>query len=450
MTTNNKQNQPPQQAENERQIALQILLEMELQGAFSNLALQQRLPKSGKGNGFITALVYGVAERRLTLDAIINHYAGKKKLDAEIRVLLRMGIYQLLYLERVADNTAVNETVKLCYTVRKVSAKGFVNAILRGFLRDGKKLPPTANETERLSLHYSCPMWLIQQWQREYGTEKTCGLLEASVQTPPLYVRVNTMKTTAEAVKKELEAAGITVQNTVLSDAWQLEHSGNLERLPAFRDGHFYVQDLASQICAALTEVCPGETVYDLCAAPGSKSFTMAQQMQNTGTILAFDLYEHKQTLIEQGAKKLGLETIEAKIGDACVFEEALPQADCVLCDVPCAGLGIIRRKPEIKYKEPQTLAELPHLQYQILQNGARYVKPGGRLIYSTCSLSHAENEQVAERFLQEHPAFEALPIPEAYAAWAEADSHGFMTFFPNRIGSDGFFIARFRRKNEE
>lgn len=430
---------------NERQIALTVLLEMEQKDAYSNLALQQHLPKGGKGNGFITALVYGVAERRLTLDAILKQYAGSKKLDTEIRVILRMGLYQLLYLERVSDNTAVNETVKLCYIVKKVSAKGFVNAILRGFLRDGKKLPPAADEVEQLSLTYSCPMWLIDQWRREYGEATAQGLLEASVGTAPLYIRVNTLRTTAGALQTELEAAGITVYETAVKNGLLLEHSGNLERLPSFQDGAFYVQDLASQICAALTEVRSGQTVYDLCAAPGSKSFTMAQQMENGGSIAAFDLFEHKCMLIIEGAKRLGLQNIKARISDATVFDETLPEADCVLCDVPCAGLGIIRRKPEIKYKNPESMTGLPELQYRILQNGARYVKPGGRLLYSTCSLSRAENDAVANRFLKEHPEFEEWSIPEPYIKWAEGNR---ITFLPQMLGSDGFFIARFRRKN--
>lgn len=434
---------------NERQLALSVLLAMEREGAYSNLALQQQLTvqHSTAKNSFVTALVYGVAERRLTLDALIAQYAGKKKLDVEIRCILRLGFYQLLYLTRVNENTAVNETVKLCYTVKKVSAKGFVNAILRGFLRDGKAFPPTQSEDEAWSLTYSCPLWLIRQWKREYGAETTKTLLEDSIQPAPLYIRVNTEKISDQELTKELEARGITVEKTAVEHGLRLIRSGNLERLRAFREGRFYVQDLASQVCAQLAGVQPGETVYDLCAAPGSKSFTMAQQMHGEGQIVAFDLYEHKRLLIQEGAERLGLAVIQPRVADATVYDANLPLADCVLCDVPCAGLGILRRKPEIKYKEESSLDGLPALQFQILQNGARYVKQGGRLVYSTCSLSRAENEEVVARFLREVPGFEPCALPAPYSRWAEGNC---ITFLPQYLNSDGFFMALFVRKESD
>lgn len=430
----------------ERQLALSILLDMERHGAYSNLILWQRLPKRGSmatKNGFITALVYGVAERRLTLDAIIETY-NQRKIDLEVRTILRMGLYQLLYMDRVTDNTAVNETVKLCYSVKKVSAKGFVNAILRRFVRDQKALPTNDSPQQALSLQYSCPVWLIDKWQAEYGEQNTLEILQASVGTPPLYIRVNTVKATSQEVIDALRDRQVKVTTTAVAEGLKIADTGSIERLKPFRDGMFYVQDLASQICAQLTGAKQGDLVYDLCAAPGSKSFTIAGQMENQGKIVAFDLYEHKKTLIEESAKRLAIDIIEAKVSDATVFDDTLAKADVVLCDVPCAGLGIIRRKPEIKYKSKESLENLPDLQYQILHNGAEYVKQGGRLVYSTCSLSHAENKDVVQRFMAEHPEFAPVAIPAPFDEWAVDNT---LTLFPHLMGSDGFFVALFERK---
>ncbi len=429
----------------QRQTALQILLQLQLQQSYSNLALQQMLPKNAppSANRFITALVYGVIERQLTLDRIIEQYTNRK-LDPEVRVILQMGFYQLLYMDQVSDNIAVNETVTLCHAVKKVSAKGMVNAILRRFLRDGKSLPVSKDPWVQKSITYSTPEWLVKRLYEEYGKERTTAFLQNALKPAPIYIRVNTNKTTATQLAKTLQQHGIIVKETPLPNALQLKQLGNLERLETFQQGHFYVQDLASQLCAILSEVQPHQLVYDVCAAPGSKSFSMALEMQNTGRVVAFDLYEHKISLIRQTANRLGLDNIQATLSDATVFDQNLEKADVVLCDVPCGGFGIIRRKPEIKYKEKSSVAELPQLQLQILKNAARYVKIDGRLIYATCSLSRAENDQVVSAFLQEHPSFELLPPPEPYLQYSENNC---LTLFPEYFGSDGFFIAVMQAK---
>lgn len=435
----------------ERTTALQLLLEIERQQSYSNLLLRQRLrEKDARFAARVTALVYGVLERRVTLDALIAHYTKKpaSKLDLEVRMILQLGFYQLLYQDAVPDNAAVNETVKLCYAVKKVSAKGLVNAILRRFVREGKKLPLPNDAVRAASMRYACPEWLVRRWQKAYGKEEAERLMASSFGPAPLTVRVNTQKTTTEALTKKLEEAGVLVTPVQgFPHALHLAHTGNVEKLPGFSDGEFYVQDLSSQICAMVSGVQPGDVVYDLCAAPGSKSFTMALEMRDEGAVYAYDQYPHKIRLIEEGAQKLGLTSIHAALSDAAVWEENRPLADVVLCDVPCGGLGILRRKPEIRMKKPESIDSLAPLQRKILETGARYVKPGGRLVYATCSLNPVENEDAARAFLAAHPEFEPAKIPDFLQAARVEGS--MVTIFPHHFGSDGFFFAVFTRTKQ-
>lgn len=436
---------------NARQLCYDALIRVLGQGGYSNLVLDQVLRSShdSKENSLASALFYGVIERDITLTYLINSYSKKtvSKLDLEIAVLLKMGFYQLYYMERIPDNAAVCETVALCSYARKTSAKGFVNALLRAFIRDAKKLSVSdLKRIEQMSILYSCPVWLCQKWQREYSPEIAEQLIACSVGRPPLTVRVNTLRTSKEALAHSLQAQGISVTvSDWLENCLSLEGTGSLEQIPEFQNGDFYVQDSSSQCCAAVLDAKPGMTVFDLCSAPGSKAFTVAQQMQNTGKLYAFDLYDHKIELIQKSARKLGICNIVSEISDACVFRDDLPKADRVLCDVPCAGLGIIRRKPEIKYKNPKELDRLPELQYRILQNASRYVKPGGKLLYSTCSLNREENEKVCDRFLDGQTVFVPADLPEWLGKKAVVAGNQ-ATFFPHLSGGDGFFLALFER----
>ena len=440
---------------NEQQLALDVLLDVYRNSSYSNLSLNKLLPKGrgkqAKTNAFVTALVYGVIERDLTLEYLMNQYSKKscQKLDLEVALILKMGFYELLYLNSIPDNAVVNECVNLCYAVKKVSAKGFVNGVLRGFIRDGKRLTiREPDDLKSLSIAYSCPLWLVQKWTAEYSYEQTKKLLQCSMGRPPLTARVNTLLTTDEALTAALKQRGIHVTpSRCLEHALELTHTGNLEQIPEFQAGHFYIQDLSSQFCAKLADAQPGERVFDLCAAPGSKSFTMAQTMDNQGELLAFDLYDHKLELIQKTADKLGIRNLIVKKGDAGAYNEALGLADKVLCDVPCSGLGIIRRKPEIKYKPQTELDQLPPIQRRILDNAARYVKTGGRLIYSTCSLNRAENQDIAAAFLAEHLHFAPLSIPSTLQGRALIEDN-MATFLPQFMNSDGFFVALFTRKN--
>lgn len=438
-----------------RQTAFDGLLSVEKNKAYSNIALDSILGESGlspQDKSFATALFYGVLERRITLLHIIAGYSQKpvSKLDLEISIVLQMGLYQLLYLSGVPDNAAVDEAVRLAAYARKASAKGFVNAVLRGFLRDKKqvKLPDLQKDPiGHYSIKLACPPWILQLWNEQYGLETALALAEAALSRPPLMVRVNTLKTTAEKLIGYLENRGVEATlHPILQDCLLLEKTGEIDRLPQFKQGLFHVQDAASQLCAIALSPKKGDVVLDICSAPGSKSFTIAQLMENDGEIYSFDLFPHKLELIAKGAKRLGISIIKPILQDGTVFNETIKQGDCVLCDVPCSGLGILRRKPEIKQKTKEQLAGLPAVQLSILKNAACYVKPGGRLVYSTCTLNYAENEGVISEFLLENNLFEPLQFESKMSKMK--DNHFFTTtLMPHESGCDGFFFAIMQRR---
>lgn len=438
---------------NARLTVLGALVKMEKDKGYSNIVFNEAATQSNmdlRESAFATALFYGVCERRLTLDYVLALYCSKplKKLDPEVITILRMGAYQLIYMQSVPDSAAVNESVLLCKKCRKTSAGGFVNAVLRNIIRDGKKvkLSPKLTGTDRLSVEYSCPKELVNLLCDNMGVENTEALLKHSVTAPPLTVRVNTTKTTAEKLIETLKAENVTAQiNEDIPNCLSLNNTGSIEKLTAFKNGLFHVQDGASQLCAMTAGAEKDQTVIDLCAAPGGKTFTMAQCMQNSGNLYAFDLYDFKAKLIAEGADRLGLTNITSAQGDAKVHNDNLPLADRVLCDVPCSGLGIISRKPEIKYKDLDEMKALPEIQLAILNNGASYVKKGGRLIYSTCTVLSRENEEIAEKFLAQNKNFKPLPLGALTERCIHKNENTAL-ILPNHFGTDGFFIAAFER----
>lgn len=394
-------------------------------GAYSNIALDTALKKSGLGvrdKAFATALFYGVLERRITLDEIINKLTKGKNLDSNVKTALLMGLYQIIYMDSVPSSAAVNESVNL---VKNKGARGLVNAVLREYLRNGDKILKDAPSF----LIYSCPEWLFDKWALEYGEEKAILIAEQSVGVAPTVCRVNTTKVTEDELINILADEGITATKSDTINALVLSNA-SISESKAYTDGLFHIEDISAQ--NACFTLCPEpfDTVFDLCAAPGGKTFTMAQMMDNKGKILAFDLHEKRAGLIKSGADRLGLTIIEASAGNATVFNEEIGLADKVLCDVPCSGLGIIRRKPEIKYKKSDEFLRLPQIQFNILTNASKYVKAGGVLVYSTCTLSKAENEEVVERFLESNSDF-TLTFME--------------TTFPQKL-RDGFFTAKLER----
>ncbi len=433
---------------NARKVAFEALMKLERDSAFSNLTLDGFLNKyemESRDKSFVSALFYGVIERKITLDYNLSLYLQKPlgKLKPEAVIILRLGAYQILYMDKIPSSAAVNESVKLAKKYCSY-ASGLINAVLRKTDKNGLTLPDENKTAYYLSVKYSCEKWLCEKWIKEYGYENAEGVLSAATGSPENFIRVNTTKISDDDLIEKLKNEGVDSEKTYIDHALKIRLNGNdIEKLDSYRKGLFHVQDLASQICIKALDAKDGETVFDLCSAPGGKAYTAAEYMKNKGTVLCFDKYEARVDLINKGAERLGLDIIRGSVSDALIYRENLGTADRVLCDVPCSGTGIIRRKPEIKYKSKEELADLPEIQYSILVNGSKYVKKGGRLIYSTCALSKNENEDVCERFLSNFTEFSAVtPLPEI-------SDNPFITLMPHINSSDGFFIACFERKSD-
>lgn len=441
--------------DNARQAAFDVLLRVRRDGAYSNLTVDSVL-KENKGlderdGAFVRALVYGTLDRLIVLDYNLGLYLNQpaRKLRPELQTILRMGAYQILFMDKVPVSAAVNESVRLAKENKSAFAASLVNAILRRVTDNGLRLPDESeNRLTYLSVKYSCPEWIISLWLDAYGEKNALALAEEALQPAPLVIRVNTLKTTADELIWTLAQEGVVAEKAPLvSDSLIINAQGALERTDCYKNGLFYVQDIASQLCCRALGAKEGETVFDLCSAPGGKAFTLAQMMNNSGRLAAFDIYQSRVELIKQGAERLGINIIESNLADASIYNNLYGTADKVLCDVPCSGLGIIRRKPEIRYKTREDIDFLPDLQYRILCNGMRYVKPGGVLMYSTCTLNPAENSAVCDRFLSEHPDFESvrlLPELERFGG-----SERYLTLMPHIHSTDGFFMAAFVNNGE-
>ncbi len=426
-----------------RSLALSSLLACEKCGRYTNLEIDSGLRNTGLSpadKGLYTRLVYGVIERRITLDYIIDQYAKTKTADMEpaVRMALRMGVYQLAFMDRIPAHAAVSETVDL---VPRRSA-GFVNAILRSFLRDNRQIRwPDAADTEYyLSVKYSFPRSICALYVEDYGREKAEAILDAFNREPPIGIRVNTLRHTPE------EACALLEGDAELTKVPGMLTANTLtERLRAgLEAGDWFVQDPASRLCTLTVDAQPGELVIDTCACPGGKSFSMGLDMAGEGTLYAFDLHENKLSLIRKTAERLGLSDL-IRIGrrDARQPEESLlGKADKVLCDAPCSGLGVVAKKPDIRYKDLSSIENLPSIQREILHGASAYVKPGGTLVYSTCTLRKAENEEVITAFLADHPAFTLTPFDAA-----GIHSEGMLTLLPHLHGTDGFFVAKMTKK---
>ena len=435
-----------------REAALRTLAACEKQGAWSDGYLKRILRESGldsRDAALATRLCFGVLQNRLLLDWYLAQFCTTKleKLDLNVLCILRTAAYQLLFLDKIPPSAAVNEAVSLTKKYcRNPRAAGMVNAVLRAMLRSEQLPEPTgSDELERLSIQYSHPRWLAETFADRLGLAETEALLAADNAQPPTTAQVNTFRASAEEVASLLETEGVEVKpHPWLKDCLELSGTGDLERLRAYQDGLFYVQDAAARLAVTGLELAPGLRVLDCCAAPGGKSFAAAIDLKNRGEVHSCDIHPHKIKLLEAGRDRLGLDIVSPMLQSAALRrEDWVERFDAVLCDVPCSGLGIIRKKPDIRYKNPAPLAGLPKVQRAILDNCCAYVRPGGTLLYATCTLLRRENEDVVETFLSNHPEFSltplALPIP--------GGENGMMTFWPHIHGTDGFFAARLTRK---
>ena len=427
-----------------RQTAHKILIKTENTKGYSNISLDHALESStlsAQDKALVSALVYGVIERRITLDYIISTLSSRelKNIDKETLTALRLGIYQLRFMDRIPPHAAINETVSLCS--RKSS--GFVNAILRSYTRltSDVELPSREENAVRyLSVAYSVCEPLAKKLLGIFGLERAGTLLAASFDAPKTTLRVNTLKTSREELIDRIEGAEPTEISPV-----GIKVSGAVRELYGFDDGLFFVQDEASQICVGALGAKAGELIIDACACPGSKSFGAAIDMENKGAVRSFDLHRSKLSLISDGAKRLGVDIIGVAEGDARrQIPELLRAADRVLCDVPCSGFGVIAKKPELRYKDPAESAPLPDIQLAILKNCSRYVKAGGVLVYSTCTVFPEENEENIKRFLEAEPDFSL----DGFEFGTLKQKKETLSLYPDTHRTDGFFVARMVKKN--
>ena len=438
-----------------RETALLALDECRRQGGWSDGILKKHLAKAGldrRDSALCTQLCFGVLQNRMLLDFYLSHFSRLplKRLESKILQSLRLGAYQMLFLDKIPHSAAVNSAVELARAYsRNARAPGMVNGVLRSLARGLEKLPeiPREDFTEYLSLRYSHPAWLVKEFILTLGEGEAEALLAANNTQPPVTAQVNTLRTTAAALEERLRREGVEAgPHPWLADCLVLGGTGRVEELSAFREGLFYIQDAASRLAAAAAGAAPGMRVLDACAAPGGKSFAAAIQMADRGEVVSCDLHPHKKRLMDAGRERLGLTCIRTGTSDAARFDPAQEGAfDLVIADVPCSGLGVIRKKPDIRYKDPAPLEGLPQVQGRILDNVSRYVKPGGTLLYSTCTVLDRENGQVVRAFLEVHPEYEPEPfqLPEP----AGAAEEGMLTLWSHRHGTDGFFFARLRRR---
>ena len=427
--------------------AVRLLTKFEKDASYSAIALSEALKNidfaDSRDVSFAVSLVYGVLEHKITLDYNISLYltSSVKKLKPVVLNCLRIGTYQLLYLDKVPQSAAVNESVRIVKKLGFSFASGLVNAVLRKIASSGLILPDDSKPEEYLSVRFSVDISIARMLIRDYGFEKAQDILDVFSGRRPIYIRHNTLRCTKDQLKASLEADGVSFKETELEGCISISDTGDISRLSAYKNGYFHVQDMASQICCKLLGAKNGESIIDCCAAPGGKSFTVAQYMKNSGSLISCDMYEHKISLINSGAKRLGITVIDAVCSDAVRLNTLYSEADRVLCDVPCSGIGVMGRKPEIRYKNEADFASLPEIQKNILYSCSEMVRKGGVLIYSTCTLNKKENEEICEGFLRDHPDF-YISDDADYKSLTDR----FITFLPDKNGSDGFFIAKFIR----
>ena len=426
-----------------RKAAAESLKAFSKHGKYTNLEVASSLSRysfSEEDKRLYTALVYGVAERIPTLDHVISGLSSRPLCDVDIDALtsLRLGLYQLIYMDRIPDHAALSETVALV----PQRSRGFVNAVLREFLRRGKEipLPPEEDTGAYFSVKYSCPAELCRFLISSLGRERAEGVLSASVSKRDVTLRVNTLVCSADELIRDVFPNGKI--NPLADDMIDVPTVGGAD----MTDARWFVQDAASRLAVSALSPVPGETVIDTCAAPGGKSFSAAIDMKNEGSVISFDLHANKTDLIKKGAERLGITIIEASANDASYpLEKYRGMADRVLCDAPCSGLGVMSKKPDIKYKDVSDIARLPEIQYRILCGASEYVRQRGALVYSTCTVNPDENEGVVKRFLEEYGDFSLTPFSAGGLS-----SDGMLTLLPQEHNTDGFFIAKMTRSADD
>lgn len=441
-----------------REVALKTLYKIDKEGAYSNIALDENIKENKKilnekDIGFISEIVYGVTTWKLTIDEIIKKYSQikLKKISPWIINILRMGIYQIVFLDKIPKSAAVNESVNLAKRYGHRGSSNFVNAILRKVEKsDFEELKDIKGEKERVSKITSIPLWIVEKLLEEKNIKKVEEICKNLNMKPKLTIRINTLKINKENMKNELEERNIEYEDGILENFLTLNKVKNIENLDLFKDGYFTIQDEAAGFTAEVLNPCKGEYVLDACSAPGGKTTYMAEIMNDNGKIEAWDLHEHRINLINENAKRLGINIINASVNDATKFNnEYTEKFDKILLDVPCMGIGVIKRKPDIKWqRKPEDIQEIKEIQYQILENCSKYLKKGGELVYSTCSILKEENEEIINKFLENNKNFkiskyEKNPKNELYK-YLENDRY--FKVYPSEK-NDGFFICKLTKE---
>lgn len=439
-----------------RFLAIEILESVFYEGEFSNKRIQRSLDDSNLSDAdrrLCRNIIYGVIERSITLDFWVKSLSSVKmnKIERKTLLILKTALYQIAFMDRIPDSAAVNEAVKLAKKLNFRSAS-FVNALLRAFIRlEGNYPKPNekADKLEFLSVEYSHPTWLVERWLNQFGETMTRELMAADNEVPKLSLRCNTLKIDRETLMASLASEGYLAHgHELIDEAIVIDKMGEkpLHHLEAYEKGHFFVQDLSAMLVALISGVDSGETVLDMCAAPGGKSTHMAQLMGDHGTIISRDVNQKKIDLIRENILRLEMASIRSEIGDGLIFNENdIAKYDKLILDAPCSGLGIIRRKPEIRYnRKPEDIEALSEIQINLLENASKYVKVGGALIYSTCTIDELENSHVIEKFLSGHPEYEWAQMPEKFKALTTKGKE--IKLYQNTQGFDGFYIAKLYR----
>jgi 16S rRNA (cytosine967-C5)-methyltransferase len=444
--------------DNARSIALSVLEKVEKSGAYSNISLNQSIQKSNlndKDKGLLTEIVYGTIQRKKTIDYYISLFVKKdlKKLDVWVLSLLRLSLYQMIYLDKIPDHAVINEAVLIAKKRGHKGISGFINGVLRSVQRHGDiEIKGIKEKKKLLAIKYSMPEWLIARWIEQFGEEETAKMCEVNLQKPPITARVNTYKTDVESVMKQFDNEEISVTKTNLAPNAIEVKSGNLLTSSVFKKGLITIQDESSMLVGLALGVERDLKVLDACAAPGGKTTHIAELMGNEGEVYALDLHEHKIDLIKNKAKILGLTNIQVYAKDSRkaveLFEEE--SFDRILLDAPCSGFGVIRRKPEIKWSKTETdIINIANVQEQLLESVSKLLKPGGILVYSTCTIDKEENEEQIEKFLQKNSDFrpdnELLNrLPDQVKPYVQDNAQ--VQLLPHYFGTDGFYIAAMRK----
>lgn len=435
---------------NVRDAALSILYAVENKQAYSNLLLNTTMDSYGisaKNKGLLTEITYGTLQHQMTLDYYLEPYI-KGKLDPWVRTLLRLSLYQIVYLDRIPFHAVINEAVEIAKRRGHGGIASVVNGILRSIQRQGvRSFNEIADPIKKISIETSHPEWMIKRWSEQFGMQTTREMALENNKAPLQTVRVNTIQATPEQVIEMLESEGLSAEPSKIIPECLIVTGGQPVRTQTFEKGFITIQDESSMLPAYALQVEPGMKVLDMCAAPGGKTTHIAEKLEGRGTVLAMDLHAHKVKLIEETAKRLGHNIIETTVGDGRESSErfGLEAFDRVLVDAPCSGLGVIKRKPDIKYtKTSDDFERLQTIQLSLLDEAVKLLKPGGILVYSTCTIDTEENRGTAEKFMNTHPEMEQIPaeLPKAF----KSKGQGLVQVFPQDFGSDGFFIASFRK----